>query len=243
MSAPSVDPSERRKFESFAETWWDPQGPFWPLHRLNDFRANWLIQRMGTGGDRPLAGLRVLDIGCGGGLASEAMARAGAQVTGIDIVERSIEVARQHAQRSGLNIDYRCQAAEDLLATGVEPFDWVLNLEVVEHVNDLPNFLNTTAQLVKPGGYQVVATINRNPLSGLVAIFGAEYVLRLLPKGTHQYSKLVKPAELAQYLMDSGLSQLEFTGVQFNPFAKRASVTWHTWINYLCVSQRVARYG
>ena len=243
MSAPSVDPSERRKFESFAETWWDPQGPFWPLHRLNDFRANWLIERMGAGGDQPLDGLRVLDIGCGGGLASEAMARAGAQVTGIDIVERSIEVARQHAKSSELNIDYRCQAAEDLLATGVEPFDWVLNLEVVEHVNDLPGFLNTTAQLVRPGGYQVVATINRNPLSGLVAIFGAEYVLRLLPKGTHQYSKLVKPAELAQYLMDSGLSQLEFTGVQFNPFAKRASVTWHTWINYLCVSRRMTQHG
>ena len=169
------------------------------------------------------------------------MARAGAQVTGIDIVERSIEVARQHAQRSGLDIDYRCQAAEDLLATDVEPFDWVLNLEVVEHVNDLPSFLNTTAQLVSQADtkwWRPLTVI----LSGLVAIFGAEYVLGLLPKGTHQYSKLVKPVELAQYLMNSDCPSQSSPVCNLIPLQ---SVPGSLGIpgSTICVSQRVAQHG
>lgn len=238
MNSPSVDPQERRKFEQFADTWWDPTGPFWPLHRLNDYRSHWLLDRMGGGSQRPLEGLRILDIGCGGGLASEAMARAGAQVTGIDVVERSIAVAQHHATLSGLSIDYQCITAEDLLASDPEPFDWVLNLEVVEHVNDVPGFVKTASALVKTGGYQVIATINRNPLAWLIAIFGAEQVLKLLPKGTHQYAKLVKPAELVRYLADAGMEDPVLSGVAFNPWARRASDTWHTWVNYMCISRR-----
>jgi len=238
MNSPSIDPAEQRKFEQYADTWWDPQGPFWPLHRLNDFRAAWLIDHMGGGSALPLEGLRILDIGCGGGLASEAMARAGAEVVGIDIVERSIRVAQRHAALGGLSIDYRCTTAEELLASGIEPFDWVLNLEVVEHVSNLPEFIQTCCDLVRPGGQQIIATINRNPLSWLIAIFGAEYVLRLLPKGTHQYAKLVKPSELQRHLKAAGMGDTVMTGVAFNPFARKASTTWHRWINYMCVAQR-----
>ena len=238
MNSPSVDPQERRKFEQFAETWWDPTGPFWPLHRLNDYRSEWLLQRMGGGSELPLSGLRILDIGCGGGLAAEAMARAGAQVTGIDIVERSIAVAQRHAAQSDLDIDYRCITAEALLASDPEPFDWVLNLEVVEHVADPAQFIQTTSALVRPVGYQVVATINRNPLAWLIAIFGAEQVLGLLPKGTHEYRKLVKPSELMGYLSAAGMHEPVLNGVAFNPWLKRASDTWHTWVNYMCITRR-----
>ena len=238
MNAPSIDPADQRKFEQFADSWWDPTGPFWPLHKLNDFRAAWLIEHMGGGSALPLEGLRILDIGCGGGLASEAMTRAGAQVVGIDVTLRSIEVARRHAAISGLDIEYHCISAEELLASGVEPFDWVLNLEVVEHVANLDEFLKTTSALVRPGGHQVVATINRNPIAWLIAIFGAESVLKLLPKGTHEYHKLVKPSELKRHLSAAGMIDPIMTGVQFNPFARKASTTWHTLVNYMCIAQR-----
>lgn len=238
MNSPSIDPQEQAKFAAFADRWWDSEGDFWPLHKLNDFRAAWLIEQMGGDSKQPLKGLRILDIGCGGGLASEAMTRAGASVVGIDVVERSIEVAKLHSRRSGLAIEYHCTSAEDFLATNPERFDWVLNLEVVEHVANLPGFLKTTSELVKPGGYQVVATINRNPIAWLVAIFGAEQVLRLLPAGTHEYSKLVKPGELIQHLADAGMTDPVLTGVAFNPFKRRAKVTWHRLINYMCIARR-----
>ncbi len=242
LSAPDIDPSEVEYFEKLAHRWWDEQGPFWPLHKLNAFRAGYVREHLcGAFGrdpdaQRPLAGLRVLDIGCGGGILSESVARMGASVTGTEITEKNVRVAQLHGSWSGLDIDYRLITADALAANG-EAYDAVLNMEVVEHVERLPQFLATCARLVRPGGVMVVATINRTPASWLTAILGAEYVLGWLPKGTHHYRKLVKPAELMAGL-GSGFQVLHRTGVRVNPFNRAFSFTNFEGVNYMMVFRR-----
>lgn len=218
----SIDPEEIAKFSAMAEAWWDPDGKFRPLHRFNPVRLGYIRDRLcrhfgrDPKQDRPLKGLRLLDVGCGGGLLSEPMARLGAEVTGLDAAEKNIRIAALHAAESGLQIDYRHGSVEDLAASG-EAFDAVLNMEVVEHVADVDGFLNCSAALTRPGGVMIVATLNRTPKSYLLAIVGAEYVLRWLPRGTHEWRRFVRPSELAKALRQGGMEIAEMTGVAFNP--------------------------
>jgi 2-polyprenyl-6-hydroxyphenyl methylase/3-demethylubiquinone-9 3-methyltransferase len=217
-------------------------GPFWPLHRLNAFRVGYIRGRVADAlgldpeAARPLTELRVLDIGCGGGILSESVARLGAQVLGVDVTEKNLRVARMHAQESGLPIEYRLASASDL-AKADETFDLVLNMEVVEHVDGLPGFLADCARLVRPGGLMLVATINRTWAAGLIAIFGAEVVLRWLPRGTHHYRKLVRPTEVTAGL-GAGFSLLHQTGVRVNPFNRAFGYTDWMGVNYMLLLQR-----
>ncbi|AFO89250.1 bifunctional 2-polyprenyl-6-hydroxyphenol methylase/3-demethylubiquinol 3-O-methyltransferase UbiG [Phaeobacter inhibens] len=224
MQAPqsTVDPSEIAKFEAMAAEWWDPTGKFKPLHMLNPCRLDYITQQIAAEFDRdlssdaPFSGLRLLDVGCGGGLLSEPMARLGADVVGADAAAGNIPVAQVHAQQSGLDIDYRHTTAEALAEAG-EQFDVVLNMEVVEHVADPLSYLTATRQLLKPGGLQICSTINRNPKSYAMAIFGAEVVMRWLPRGTHEWSKFITPDELFDLLTKSGLTPVDRKGFVFNP--------------------------
>ncbi len=238
VNAASIDPREVEYYSALANTWWDRNGPFWPLHRLNELRVGWIRDRLCTHFGRnanssaPLAGLRILDVGCGGGLLSESMARLGAQVEGIDVVEKNIQVARLHAQRLALDIGYSLRTAESLAAMGRQ-FDAVLNMEVVEYVADLPGFLNACSRLVRPGGMMVVSTINRTPLAWLFAIVGAEYVLGWLPKGTHRWRMFRRPAEIDALLHRNGLAVEAMTGVRVNPFTRTFSLQRGVAVNYM----------
>ena len=220
--ARSIDPEEIAKFSAMAEAWWDPEGKFRPLHRFNPVRLGFIRDRLcrhfgrDPQGDRPLNGLRLLDVGCGGGLLSEPLARLGARMTGLDAAEKNIRIARLHAAESKLDIDYRHASVEDLAAAGAA-FDAVLNMEVVEHVADVGSFLGASAAAVRPGGLMVVATLNRTPKSFLMAIVGAEYVLRWLPRGTHDWRRFVRPSELGKALRQAGMEITEMTGVAYNP--------------------------
>ena len=221
----TIDPTEVAKFEAMAAEWWDPNGKFKPLHMLNPCRLDYITAQIAAEFDRdlrgttPFAGLRLLDIGCGGGLLSEPMARLGTTVVGADAAPRNIPVAQVHAAQSGLDIDYRHTTAEDLAAAG-EQFDVVLNMEVVEHVADPLTYLTACQQLLKPGGLHVCSTINRNPKSYAMAIVGAEYVMRWLPKGTHDWAKFITPDELYDLLRNAGLDPVDRKGFVFNP------ITW-----------------
>ena len=221
MTVSTIDPNEIAKFEAMAAEWWDPQGKFKPLHMLNPCRLDYITRQIAAEFDRdltgaqPFAGLRLLDIGCGGGLLSEPMARLGAEVVGADAAERNIPVARIHAEKEGLEIDYRHTSAEDLAAAG-EQFDVVLNMEVVEHVADPQAYLTACQQLLKPGGLMICSTINRNPKSYVMAIIGAEYVMRWLPKGTHEWSKFITPEELYELLRKAGLEPVDRKGFVFD---------------------------
>jgi 2-polyprenyl-6-hydroxyphenyl methylase/3-demethylubiquinone-9 3-methyltransferase len=242
----TIDAAEVAKFEAMAAEWWDPNGKFKPLHMLNPCRLDYITSQIAAEFDRdlnvtsPFEGLRILDIGCGGGLLSEPMARLGAEVVGADAAERNIPVAQIHAEQSGLTIDYRHTTAEALAAAG-EQFDAVLNMEVVEHVSDPLAYLTACQQLLKPGGIHICSTINRNPKSFAMAIVGAEYVMRWLPKGTHEWSKFITPDELYKLLEQAGLSPVDRKGFVFNP------VTW-TWslsdrdlsVNYVTASLKPA---
>ena len=218
----TVDPAEIAKFEAMAAEWWDPHGKFKPLHMLNPCRLDYITQQIvgefdrDLKGPRSFEGLRLLDIGCGGGLLSEPMARLGAQVVGADAAEGNLPVARIHAEQSGLEIDYRHTTAE-AMATAGEQFDVVLNMEVVEHVVDPLSYLTATQQLLKPGGLQICSTINRNPKSYAMAIFGAEVVMRWLPRGTHEWDKFITPDELFGLLRQAGLEPVDKKGFVFNP--------------------------
>ncbi len=218
----SVDPDEVAKFAALAGEWWDPAGKFAPLHRLNPARLTFIRDRIAahTGRDplaeRPLAGLRVLDIGCGGGLLCEPLARLGAQVTGIDAAEQNVVAAAEHAAEARLDIDYRHSTAEAFSESGAS-FDLVLNMEVVEHVADVTAFLQAAAALVAPGGAMALATLNRTPKSFALAIVGAEYILRWLPRGTHDWRRFLRPSELVASLRAAGLETRELTGVTYNP--------------------------
>ncbi|QBF34104.1 bifunctional 2-polyprenyl-6-hydroxyphenol methylase/3-demethylubiquinol 3-O-methyltransferase UbiG [Thalassococcus sp. S3] len=242
----TVDASEIAKFEAMAAEWWDPKGKFKPLHMLNPCRLDYITSQIAAEFDRdltapkPFERLRLLDIGCGGGLLAEPMARLGADVVGADAAERNIPVAQIHAEQSGLTIDYRHTTAEDMAAAG-EQFDVVLNMEVVEHVADPLAYLTACQQLLKPGGLHICSTINRNPKSYVMAIFGAEVVMRWLPKGTHEWSKFITPDELFDLMSQAGLNPVDRKGFVFNP------VTW-SWslsdrdlsVNYVTTSLKPA---
>ena len=242
--ANTIDANEIAKFQAMAEEWWDPNGKFKPLHMLNPCRLAYIIDQITAeyGRDRkmrkPLQGLRLLDIGCGGGLLSEPMARLGAEVVGADAAERNIPVARVHAEQSGLTIDYRHTSAE-ALAEKDEKFDIVLNMEVVEHVSDPAAFLAACFRLLKPGGLMICSTLNRNPKSWLMAIVGAERVLRWLPVGTHDWSKFITPDELFALLKTAGFDPVDRKGMVFNPLAWTWSLSERDLsVNYVTTSLR-----
>jgi 2-polyprenyl-6-hydroxyphenyl methylase/3-demethylubiquinone-9 3-methyltransferase len=218
----TIDPAEVAKFEAMAAEWWDPNGKFKPLHQMNPCRLDYITQQIAAEFDRdlteplPFQGLRLLDIGCGGGLLSEPMARLGATVVGADAAPRNIPVASLHAEQSGLTIDYRHTTAEDMAAAG-EQFDVVLNMEVVEHVADPLAYLTACQTLLKPGGLMICSTLNRNLKSFGMAIIGAEWVMRWLPKGTHDWAKFITPDELASLIGKAGLTVVDRKGMVFNP--------------------------
>ena len=220
----TVDPAEVAKFEAMAAEWWNPNGKFKPLHLMNPCRLDYITSQIASEFDRdltaplPFAGLRILDIGCGGGLLSEPMARLGAEVVGADPATRNIPVAQLHAEQSGLTIDYRLTTAEALAAAG-EQFDVVLNMEVVEHVPDPQSYLTACQTLLKPGGLMICSTLNRNAKSFGMAIIGAEWVMCWLPKGTHDWKKFITPDELAGFIRQAGLDQVDRKGMVFNPVA------------------------
>ncbi len=242
----TVDPAEIQKFEAMAAEWWDVEGKFKPLHMLNPCRLDYITQQIAAEFDRdldapaPFEGLRILDIGCGGGLLSEPMARLGANVVGADAAERNIPVAQLHAEQSGLEIDYRFTTAEALAEAG-EQFDAVLNMEVVEHVADPLSYLTACQQLLKPNGLMICSTINRNPKSYLMAIIGAEHVMRWLPKGTHEWSKFITPDELFDLISKAGLSPVDRKGFVFNPLAWSWSLSDRDLsVNYVTASVKIA---
>ncbi len=236
--AGTVDREEVERFARIAKAWWEPEGEFRPLHKLNPVRLGFIRDRLAArfGRDirqpRPFAGLSLLDIGCGGGLVSEPLARLGFAVTGIDAGEAMLEVARGHAAESGVAVDYRRATAEDLAATGAQ-WDAVLALEVVEHVAEPELFLAAAARLVKPGGGFIAATINRTPKAFLFAIVGAEYVLRWLPRGTHHWDKFLRPSELARGVRPHGLAVQEVSGLAYNPLSDRWSLSRDLDVNYM----------
>lgn len=218
----TIDPAEVAKFEAMAAEWWDVNGKFKPLHLMNPVRLGYITQQIAAEFDRdlttnlPFAGLRILDIGCGGGLLSEPMARLGAEVVGADAAPRNIPVAQLHAEQSGLVIDYRNVTAEDMAASG-EQFDVVLNMEVIEHVADPQGYLTACQQLLKTGGLMICSTLNRNAKSFAMAIVGAEWVMRWLPKGTHDWAKFITPDELYALIRGAGLDPVDRKGMVFNP--------------------------
>jgi 2-polyprenyl-6-hydroxyphenyl methylase/3-demethylubiquinone-9 3-methyltransferase len=241
--APSLDPSEVEKFSRMAAEWWNPKGKFGVLHVFNPVRLQFIKEQVTArlGRDplerHPFEGLRFLDIGCGGGLLTEPMARLGAAITGVDPSEKNIKTASVHADEMGLAIDYRVGTAEDLAAAG-ETFDVILNMEVIEHVADPRAFVATCAAMLKPGGLMFVATLNRTLKSFGLAIIGAEYVLGWLPKGTHQWEKFITPEELRGWLGENGLSPRQELGVTYSPFSRQWKVSRDMDVNYMLVAQK-----
>ncbi len=230
----NADPAELQKFSDLAHRWWDPASEFKPLHDINPLRLGWID------GIAPLAGQRVVDIGCGGGILSEGMAALGAAVTGIDLSEKALGVARLHLFESGLTVDYRHVSAEQLAAEHPGEFDVVTCLEMLEHVPDPSSTVAACAQLVKPGGHVFFSTLNRNAKAYLLAVIGAEYVLKMLPKGTHDYEKFIKPSELSRYCRQAGLDTVDLIGMSYNPFSRTYSLGRDTDVNYLLHATRPA---
>ena len=226
-ATPNVDPAEIAKFSALAAKWWDPTSEFKPLHAINPLRLAWID------GLAPLAGQRVLDAGCGGGILTEAMAGKGARVTGIDLAEKSLTVARLHQLESGARVDYECISAEDLAAREPATHDIVTCMEMLEHVPDPASIVRACAALVKPGGHVFFSTLNRNPKSYLFAVLGAEYMLGLLPRGTHDYIKFIKPSELARFAREARLTVREWRGMGYNPLTGRYWLGTDTSVNYL----------
>jgi 2-polyprenyl-6-hydroxyphenyl methylase/3-demethylubiquinone-9 3-methyltransferase len=229
----NVDPAEIAKFEALASRWWDPHSEFKPLHDINPLRLNFIHERVN------LAGKTVVDVGCGGGILSESMAKLGARVLGIDLGEAPLSVARLHLKESGTNVDYRCISAEDLARERPASFDVVTCLEMLEHVPDPASTVQALAQLVRPGGHVFISTINRNPKSFLFAIVGAEYVLNMLPRGTHEYMKFIRPSELERWLRHAGLRMREITGMHYNPLSSRYWLGPGVDVNYLLWAERI----
>jgi 2-polyprenyl-6-hydroxyphenyl methylase/3-demethylubiquinone-9 3-methyltransferase len=242
----SVDPAEVARFSALAAKWWDPNGAFAPLHKFNPVRLGYIrdqaLARFGRDSKarRPFEGLRLLDIGCGGGLLCEPMSRLGFEVTGVDASARNIGTASAHAEEAGVSVDYRCATAEQLLAEGAESFDLVLNMEVIEHVADPGEFLRTAARLIAPGGLMIVATLNRTPKAYALAVVGAEHVLRWLPVGTHDWKKFLKPDELRGFLDGEPVEIQGPFGVAYSPLADRWSLSSDTDVNYMMTVTREA---
>ena len=231
----NVDPAELAKFSELAHHWWDPESEFRPLHQINPLRLDWIAKQA------LLAGQQVLDVGCGGGILAEAMARQGAEVLGIDLATKSLKVAQLHALESGLsNISYREVAVEALALERPASFDVVTCMEMLEHVPDPASVVKACAELVKPGGWVFFSTLNRNPTSFLFAIVGAEYVLKLLPRGTHEFAKFIKPSELASYCRAAGLDLQGTRGMEYNPFTKRYWLSGDTSVNYMIATRKPA---
>lgn len=231
----NADPAELAKFSELAHRWWDPDSEFRPLHQINPLRLGWID------GLAPLAGQRVVDIGCGGGILADAMARKGAQVTGADLSTKALRVAQLHALEAGTrNVEYREISAEDLAAEQPASFDVVTCMEMLEHVPDPSSVVRACHDLVKPGGWVFFSTINRNPKSFLFAIVGAEYVLQMLPKGTHEWAKFIRPRELASYCRQAGLDLQGTRGMEYNPLTGRYWLSDDTSVNYLVATRRPA---
>ena len=230
----NADAQELSKFSELAHRWWDPDSEFRPLHQINPVRLAWIGEVAGG-----LAGKDVLDVGCGGGILAESMAVQGARVTGIDLASRALGVARLHALESGVEgLQYREVAAEALAAERPASFDVVTCMEMLEHVPDPASVVRACAALVRPGGWVFFSTINRNPKSFLFAILGAEYVMRLLPKGTHEYARFIRPSELARWARDAGLGVHTTRGMQYSPFTHRVTLSGDTSVNYLVATRR-----
>jgi 2-polyprenyl-6-hydroxyphenyl methylase/3-demethylubiquinone-9 3-methyltransferase len=236
MTAPNqnADPAELAKFASLAQSWWDPAGPSKPLHELNPLRLRYIEQAA------RLQDARVLDVGCGGGILSEAMARNGARVLGVDLAQAVLDVAELHALESRVPVEYRAIAAEELAAAQPDSFDLVTCMEMLEHVPDPAATLKALAALVKPGGDVIVSTLNRKPQAFAVAIIGAEYIARLLPRGTHEYLKFIRPSELARWGRETGLELIDLTGITYNPLTRAFRLSPNTDINYLAHFKRRA---
>jgi 2-polyprenyl-6-hydroxyphenyl methylase/3-demethylubiquinone-9 3-methyltransferase len=234
MSRINVDPIEIEKFQSIASRWWDTKSEFKPLHDINPLRCDYIEQRSDG-----LRGKRVLDIGCGGGILAEALTRKGANVTGIDMAEMSLKVAKMHLYESQLEVDYQLTTAEAFSENNVGAFDVVTCLEMLEHVPDPESVIASAAKLLKPGGDLFFSTINRNPKSFALAIIGAEYLLNMVPKGTHDYKKLIKPSELASAVRANELNLLDITGITYNPFTKHYKLSQDIDVNYImhCTQQ------
>ena len=227
VSTLNVDPAELQKFATLAHRWWDPSSEFKPLHEINPLRLDFIDRISG------LRGKRVLDVGCGGGILSESMAGRGAQVTGIDLGEKALKVAQLHKLESGANVDYRLVAVEALAQEQPQSFDVVTCMEMLEHVPDPSAIVQACARLVKPGGRVFFSTLNRNPKSYLFAVIGAEYLLNMLPKGTHEYQKFIKPSELSSWCREAGLDVSGLAGMSYNPLSKRYSLGADVSVNYL----------
>ena len=223
----NADPQELAKFSALAHRWWDPESEFKPLHQINPLRLSWIDRVAG------LAGKSALDVGCGGGILAEAMAQRGARVKGIDLSDKALKVAQLHLHESRLAVDYEAISAEDLAARSPTSYDVVTCMELLEHVPDPGSTVRACAALAKPGAHVFFSTINRNPKSYLFAVIGAEYVLKLLPKGTHDYLKFIKPSELARHCRDAGLEVREIIGMTYNPFTRLYSLGTDTDVNYL----------
>ena len=234
MNNTNVDPAELSKFSDLAHRWWDPESEFRPLHHINPLRLEWIDQQA------HLTGKKVVDVGCGGGILAEAMAGKGADVLGIDLAGKSLKVAQLHALESGAKVQYREISAEALAAEQAGQFDVVTCMEMLEHVPDPASVVRACASLVKPGGWVFFSTLNRNPKSFLFAIVGAEYVLKLLPRGTHEYARFIKPSELSQWARDAGLNVQEFKGMEYNPLSRRYWLSQDTSVNYLVATRREA---
>jgi 2-polyprenyl-6-hydroxyphenyl methylase/3-demethylubiquinone-9 3-methyltransferase len=229
----NVDPNEIRKFEELASRWWDKNSEFKPLHDINPLRANWIDNLA------PVAEKKVLDVGCGGGILAESLAQRGAQVTGIDMGDAPLGVAKLHQLESGLSIDYQKSTAEDFAKQHENAFDVVTCLEMLEHVPDPSSVVQACTKMVKPGGHVFFSTINRNPKSFLFAIIGAEYVLRLLPRGTHEYAKFIRPSELANWSREADLQVNQMTGLLFNPLTKKYRLSDSDMdVNYMISTQK-----
>ncbi|MCB4323339.1 bifunctional 2-polyprenyl-6-hydroxyphenol methylase/3-demethylubiquinol 3-O-methyltransferase UbiG [Alcaligenes sp. 13f] len=229
----NVDPAEIDKFSALASRWWDPDSEFKPLHAINPLRLDWILSYTGS-----LAGKQVLDVGCGGGILSESLAQSGADVTGIDLAERSLKIARLHSLESGVPVKYEMISAEDMADQHPGRFDVVTCMEMLEHVPDPGSIIAACAKLVKPGGWVFFSTLNRNPKSFLFAIVGAEYLLRLIPKGTHSYEGFIKPSELISSAHRSGLDALALKGLEYNPITEHYRLSGDTSVNYLLASRR-----
>ena len=231
----NADPAELAKFSELAHRWWDPESEFRPLHQINPLRLAWIQERVS------LQGLKVLDVGCGGGILSDAMARAGANVLGIDLAEKALKVAQLHALETQTpGVQYRSISAEDLAAEQAAQFDVVTCMEMLEHVPDPASVVRACATLVKPGGWVFFSTLNRNPKSFLFAIVGAEYILNMLPRGTHEYAKFIQPSELATHCRAVDLAWQSTRGLGYNPLTRRYSLNADTSVNYLVATRKDA---